>query len=71
MKFSAARPLSATTLARAIGVSITGATGLLDQFVGEEIAVEVTHRPARRLFGLAGFAPVREVVRPALSAGAV
>ena len=57
----AATPLiSATTLARAIGMSIKCATGLLDDFVGAEIAVEVTHRSARRLFGLTGMAPVRE-----------
>ena len=57
---AAAPLLSATTLARAIGVSIKAATGLLDAFVDEDIAVEVTHRSARRLFGLTGMAPVRE-----------
>lgn len=57
----AAAPLmSATTLARAIGMSIKGATELLDGFVAEEIAVEVTHRSARRLFGLHGLAPLRD-----------
>ena len=57
----AATPLiSATTLASAIGMSIKCATGLLDDFVTAEIAVEVTHRSARRLFGLAGMTPVRE-----------
>ena len=61
----AATPLiSATTLAGAIGMSIKCATGLLDDFVGAEIAVEVTHRSARRLFGLAGLAPVREATAP-------
>ncbi len=55
---------STTGLPRAIGTSIKAATELLEQFVAEEIAVEVTHRSARRLFGLAGFTPVREVVRP-------
>jgi hypothetical protein len=53
--------ISATTLARAIGMSVKCATELLDRFVGAEIAVEVTHRSARRLFGLAGMAPVRDV----------
>ena len=53
--------ISATTLAAAIGMSIKCAIGLLDDFVGAEIAVEVTHRSARRLFGLAGMTPVRDV----------
>ena len=54
----AATPLlSATTLARAIGMSVKCATELLDRFVAEEVAVEVTHRSARRLFGLVGLAP--------------
>ena len=57
----AAAPLiSATTLAKAIGMSIKCTTELLDRFVGTEIAVEVTHRSARRLFGLAAMAPVRD-----------
>jgi hypothetical protein len=56
----AATPLiSATTLARAIGMSIKCTTELLNRFVGTEIAVEVTHRSARRLFGLAEMAPMR------------
>jgi hypothetical protein len=56
----AATPLiSATTLAKAIGMSIKCTTELLDRFVATEIAVEVTHRSARRLFGLAEMAPVR------------
>ena len=57
---AAAPLLSATTLARAVGVSIRAATTMLDEFVGKEIAVEVTHRSARRLFGLAGMVPVRD-----------
>ena len=57
---AAAPLLSATTLARAVGVSIRAATTMLDEFVGQEIAVEVTHRSARRLFGLAGMVPVRD-----------
>ena len=61
----AATPLvSATTLARTIGMSLKCATELLDRFVAAEVAVEVTHRSARRLFGLAGLAPLRDVVRP-------
>jgi len=61
----AATPLlSATILARAIGMSIKCATELLDRFVAAEVAVEVTHRSARRLFGLKGMAALREAVRP-------
>ncbi len=56
----AATPLiSATTLAKAIGMSIKCTTELLDRFVVPEIGVEVTHRSARRLFGLPEMAPVR------------
>jgi hypothetical protein len=51
--------ISATTLARAMGMSIKCTTELIDRFVAAEIAVEVTHRSARRLFGLAEMAPVR------------
>lgn len=61
----AATPLiSATTLAQAIGMSIKSATVLLDRLAVAGIAVEVTHRAARRLFGLAGMVPVREVAAP-------
>ena len=61
----AAAPLiSATTLAHSIGMSIKSATEMLDAFVRDEIVVEVTHRSARRLFGLAGMAPVRNVTAP-------
>ena len=57
----AATPLiSATTLAGAIGMSIKSATELMDRFVTNGAAVEVTHRSARRLFGLAGLAPLRD-----------
>ena len=59
----AATPLiSATTLAQAIDMSIKGASEMLERFVAAEIAVEVTHRSARRLFGLAGMAPIRDAV---------
>lgn len=61
---AAAPLLSATTLARAIGMSIKCATELLDRFVAADVAVEVTHRSARRLFGLKGMAPLGEAVRP-------
>jgi hypothetical protein len=58
----AATPLiSASTLARSVGMSIKCAGELIERFVAAEIAVEVTHRSARRLFGLVGMAPVRDV----------
>jgi hypothetical protein len=61
----AAAPLvSATTLARAIGMSIKCATELLDRFVAADVAVEVTHRSARRLFGLVGLTQLRAAVQP-------
>jgi len=61
----AATPLiSATTLAGAIGMSIKNAGVLLERFCADAVVVEVTHRSARRLFGLSGLAPLREVVRP-------
>jgi hypothetical protein len=61
----AATPLiSATTLAGMLGMSIKNAVALLDRFRAEGIAVEVTHRSARRLFGLTGLAPLREAVAP-------
>jgi hypothetical protein len=54
----AATPLiSASTLARAIGMSIKSAGTLLDGFCSDAVAVEVTHRSARRLFGMSGLAP--------------
>ena len=61
----AAAPLvSATTLAGGLGMAVKNATALLDAFARSGIAVEVTHRSKRRLFGLAGLAPLREQVRP-------
>jgi hypothetical protein len=61
---AAAPLLSATTLARATGLSIKSATVMLAGLVADEVAVEVTHRSARRLFGLAGMAPIRDVILP-------
>jgi hypothetical protein len=61
----AATPLiSATTLANALGMSIKSACVLLDEFCANGVAIEVTHRSARRLFGLSGLAPIRDVVAP-------
>ncbi|MGH7041014.1 MAG: hypothetical protein ACREFY_02635 [Acetobacteraceae bacterium] len=61
---AAAPLLSATTLARAIGMSVKCASEVLDRLVAADVAVEVTHRSARRLFGLKGMAPLGEAVRP-------
>jgi hypothetical protein len=43
---------------------VNNAAALLDGFCANGIAVEVTHRSKRRLFGLAGLAPLRDGVAP-------
>ena len=59
----AATPLvSATTLAAGLGMAIKNAGALLEAFCAVGIAVEVTHRSKRRLFGLAGLTPLRDGV---------
>ena len=61
----AAAPLvSASSLAAGLGMAVKNATLLLDDFCAAGIAIEVTHRSKRRLFGLTGLAPLRAVVRP-------
>ena len=40
------------------------AIALLDAFAKAEIIIEVTHRSKRRLFGLAGLAPLRDEIAP-------
>jgi len=61
----AAAPLvSASTLATGLGMAVNNAAALLDSFCAGGIAVEVTHRSKRRLFGLAGLAPLRDGVAP-------
>jgi hypothetical protein len=61
----AATPLiSATTLAAGLGVAVKTAIRLLDGLAAAGVAVEVTHRSKRRLFGLKGMAPLGAVVRP-------
>jgi len=45
-------------------MAVKNAIALLDAFVEAEIVVEVTHRSKRRLFGLAGLAPLRDGVAP-------
>jgi hypothetical protein len=56
--------VSATTLAAGLGMAVKNAIALLDAFADAEIVVEVTHRSKRRLFGLAGLAPLRDEVAP-------
>jgi len=61
----AAVPLiSATSLAAGLGIAVKNAIRLLDGLVGAGVAVEVTHRAKRRLFGLKFMAPLAEAVRP-------
>jgi hypothetical protein len=61
----AAAPLiSATSLAAGLGMAVKNAAELLTGLCGDGIAVEVTHRCKRRLFGLAGLAPLRDEVAP-------
>ena len=61
---AAAPVISATSLARILGIAVKNAIRLLDELCAANIAIEVTHRSKRRLFGLAGLAPLRDVVRP-------
>ena len=61
----AAAPLvSATSLGQALGMAVKNAAQLLDEFCADGIAIEVTHRSKRRLFGLAALAPLRDEVAP-------
>ena len=61
----AAAPLvSASSLAAGLGMAVKNAAALLEAFCAAGLAVEVTHRSKRRLFGLTRLTPLREVVRP-------
>ena len=61
----AATPLiSATSLATGLGMAVKNAAALLEAFCAAGIAVEVSHRARRRLFGLKGQGPMREAVSP-------
>jgi hypothetical protein len=60
----AAVPLiSATSLAAGLDLAVKNAIRLLDGLVAAGVAVEVTHRSRRRLFGLKGMGPLAEAVR--------
>jgi len=61
---AAAPLLSATTLARILGIAVKNAIRILDELLATGIAIEVTHRAKRRLFGLQGLAPLQQVVHP-------
>ena len=61
---AAAPLLSATSLAAGLDMAVNNAAALLDEFRIAGIAVEVTHRAKRRLYGLAGLAPLRDGVAP-------
>ena len=61
---AAAPLLSATSLARVLGIAIKNAIRLLDGFVVLGVAAEVTHRSKRRLYGLKHLAPLREATAP-------
>jgi hypothetical protein len=45
-------------------MAVKDAAQLLDEFCADGIAIEVTHRSKRRLFGLAALAPLRDEVAP-------
>jgi hypothetical protein len=59
---AAAPVISATTLAAILGIAVKNAIRILDGLVAAEIAIEVTNRAKRRLFGLKGLAPLLQVV---------
>jgi len=61
---AAAPLLAASSLARGLGVSVRTATALLDELAALAVAVEVTRRQKRRLWGLAGLAPLRDETAP-------
>jgi hypothetical protein len=61
---AAAPLLSATTLARILGIAVKNAIRILDELLAAGVAIEVTHRSKRRLFGLQGLTPLQQVVRP-------
>jgi hypothetical protein len=56
--------VSASSLGKVLGMATQNAAQLLDRFCADGIAIEVTHRSKRRLFGLAALAPLRAGVAP-------
>jgi hypothetical protein len=61
---AAAPVVSATSLAGGLGIAVKNAAALLDAFVARGIAIEVTHRSKRRLYGLKHLAPLRDEAAP-------
>jgi hypothetical protein len=61
---AAAPVVSAPTLAAALGIAPKNAGRLLENFTVLGVAVEVTHRSKRRLYGLKHLAPLREATQP-------
>ncbi len=61
---AAAPIVSATSLAHSLDIAVKNAATLLDGFVARGIAIEVTHRSKRRLFGLKHLAPLRTEAAP-------
>ncbi|MBB2158371.1 hypothetical protein HLH33_19105 [Gluconacetobacter diazotrophicus] len=54
--------ISATRVAGALDMSINAALQILERLVRNGVAIEATHRSARRLFGLAGLHGIQDVV---------
>ena len=61
---AAAPVISATSLAGSLGIAVKNASALLEALVERGIAIEVTHRSKRRLYGLKDLAPLREEASP-------
>jgi hypothetical protein len=61
---AAAPVVSATSLAGSLDLAVKNASALLAAFVERGIAIEVTHRSKRRLYGLKHLAPLREEAAP-------
>jgi predicted transcriptional regulator len=61
---AAAPVVSATSLAGSLDLAVKNASALLEALVERGIAIEVTHRSKRRLYGLKHLAPLREEAAP-------
>ena len=61
---AAAPVISATSLAGGLGIAVKNASALLEALVERGIAIEVTHRSKRRLYGLKDLGPLREEASP-------
>jgi len=61
---AAAPVISASSLAAGIGIAVKNASALLDDFAAQGLAIEVSRRAKRRLYGLAHLAPLRAETAP-------